>query len=510
MWERGSITVFFSLILSLILAVISALLFSAKIAAGRALIAMTMDQAMYSAMAKYDADLLEEYHLFFMDAGFASHTLELGKVLDEVESDISFLLTPSKDKSVWGGIDFLKLSLESSAITGYTLATDLDGSVFREQAVQYMKDTMALQGISHLTENLSKQSKLFQENQEDFLSLENRAENFSLEDLEAAEAAKKSESQDLDEISGENSTVSETVQFPELTKEEKIQIEDAKEILKSVEKLKCTSILNLVVKNPDCLSGWETDKKTLVSNRVCNQGMGVLSTVEETNALTEKYIFQEYILKNINNYHSAYHSTGPAYGVEYIIHGKDSDIENLEGVVEKLLLMRETANALYLYSDTEKRAMVQSLAVLISSAILLPELEPVIEAAFILAWAYVESLVDVRGLLAGNAVPYVKNTSSWQVDFQNLLTAMGNLDKFCKSSGNSYYEDYLSLLLYTKSEETKTMRSMDVIEMTLRGISGKEDFSMDCAVDTLEISCVVLAEERKSFEIIGRQCYRDL
>lgn len=500
MRQKGSITIFFSLILSIILSLAGALLFSSKIAAGRAQTAMAMDMAMYSAMAKYDADLLEMYHVFFIDAGFGTQTLKLGKVLDEVESDLSYLLEPSKGKYSWGSTDFLELSLESSSITGYTLATDQNGGIFREQIIQYMEDTMVLQGISALKDRLSEQSDIFQDQKDELAVLEKMTDGFSIENIQDTES--KSEIENSDE-NKEN-------QIPVLTKEEQIKIEDTKEILKQVDKIKSTSILNLLVENQDSLSTWNMGEESPVSKRECQKGMGLAESLVESDTLMSKYLFQEYILGNINSYGAVCHDTGPMYGVEYILYGQNSDVKNLEKMVERLLLLREASNTAYLYSDTEKRETANAIALLITSAVALPELAPIVEAAIILAWAYVESLVDVCGLLSGKSVPYVKNSNSWQVGFENLLPALMDCRNYCKSSGNSYYKDYLTLMLYTKSENTKTMRCMDVMEMSIREIPGKEDFSMDCAVDTLEIEITVLAESKKMLQTVHRQCYRDM
>lgn len=526
MWQKGSITVFYSLILTLILALISSLLLSAKISASRAQIAMAMDQTMFSAMAKYDAKLLEEYHLFFLDGGYGSHTLQSGKILDELESDISYLLKPSKEKTLWGAIDFLELSLESSGITGYTLATDQKGSVFREQVVQYMEDTMVLRGVSSLMEMLVKPDSessgivdwIFQSqgiaNQGSVLErLENITEGFSVEDLEqgaANPATGNTEGAGSNGVDRNESSekISANRGDLALTTEEKAEVENTKEVLKSVKKLKSTGILKLVIKSPEKLSDWETQEKLLVSNRNCQSGMGVIETIEKTDTLKAKYLFQEYLIQNINHYKNQLHETGPAYGLEYIIGGKASDIENLETVVGRLLLMRQVANTAYLYTDAEKRGSAQAIAALVTSAVLLPELAPVVEAAILLAWAYVESIVDVRGLLSGKSVPLLKDGASWQVGFENLLTAISDPDGCVRSSGNTYYKDYLNLLLITVSEEKQTMRCMDVIELTMRGLSGKEGFSMDCAIDTLEITMDIEAEGEKAFEITERRCYR--
>lgn len=580
MWQKGSITVFYSLILTLILSLISSFLLSAKVSAGRAQIAMAMDQAMFSAMARYDKALLEEYHLFFQDGGLGSQTLQMGKILDELESDMAYGLSPSKEKTFLAAIDFLNLSLENSAITGYTLATDQKGGVFREQVIQYMQDTAVLQGISSLTESLANSDNgLLKQilgnwgsfgvsNQNDFNEsnssqnsfnqsssgqntsgvgtvfeqLERLTDGFSIEELEQRVAEINSNSANAgsqtsqasgnynstsngtngnvsseSQTSGNHNSTSEgttentnsgDAQTSNLTKEEKAKVEDAKAVLKSVEKLKSTSILKLVIKSPENLSDWQAERAALVSNRNRQSGMGVVETVVETDSLIASYLFQDYLLQNINHYGQQFHATGPAYGLEYILGGKNSDVANLENVVKKLLLMREVANTVYLYSDSAKRTSVESVAALFSAAILLPELQPVIEAALILAWAYVESLVDVRGLLSGKAVPLWKNMTSWQVDMENLLTAVSNPDACTKSSGNLYYQEYLALLLLTTSEETKTIRCMDVIEQTMRGISGKENFSMDCAIDTLEIQMSVTAEQKKTFEIIEKRSYR--
>ena len=44
------------------------------------------------------------------------------------------------------------------------------------------------------------------------------------------------------------------------------------------------------------------------------------------------------------------------YELEYILAGKNSDIENLRWVAGRLILFREAANAVYLYSDRVKVA----------------------------------------------------------------------------------------------------------------------------------------------------------
>lgn len=521
MYQKGSITAFYSLILTLILSLISSFLLLAKMSVGRAQIAMAMDQSMYSEMARFDQELLEEYHVFFLDGGFGSHTLQMGKILDELQTDMTYGLSPSKEKSYSNAIDFIELTLEESAITGYTLATDQKGGVFREQAIRYMKDTAILQGISSATENISPEKSilnilgaasqgifqgdesLFEGNT--FEKIKELADTLPVEQLEQSALNREN----TDEMDGQR-TDEASQQVKTLTIAEKQKTEDAKKLLKKVKSLKESSILHQLIQTPEQISDWAVDEDTLVSNRECQNGMGVFEAVDAKGMVLDNFLFQEYLFGNLNHYRQQIHSTGPSYGIEYLISGKGSDVENLETVAKKLLLIREIANTAYLYTNAEKRASVETVAGLLSAVILLPELQPAIEAAMILAWAYVESLVDVRGLFSGNAVPLWKSNDSWQVGIEELLVAVSDLDRCAVSSGTMEYQDYLALLLFVVSEETKTMRCLDVIEQTLREMPGKENFSMDCAIDLLEVCMSVRVEDKKTFEIKEKRSYRNM
>lgn len=517
MWKKGSITIFYSLLLTIILALISTVAVTAKTKAGRAQIAMCMDMAMFSAMSKYDKELFKEFHLFFMDGGYCTHTLQMGNLIDEIESDLSYTLMPSKKQTLWGGIDFLDLSIKNSAITGYTLATDNNGSVFREQVLQYMKDTMVLQNISSMFDTFSKEIDLMN----GFMSgmevskeeLEDLVKDFSIDELSESVP----DNTYMQEDGGVNvpGNVQEDIQgdvptagIQNLTEEEKQQAEYTKELLKTVARLKKSSILHQVLPGPYEISGWEIQKKQLLSNRHYATGLGVIESVVDTDGFVNTYLFQEYLLQNMNFYGNINHQTGPVYAAEYIICGKNSDVENLEGVVKKLLLMRETANVLHLYTNSEKRAQAQSAAALVSALLFVPELTNVIEAAIILSWAYVESLVDVSGLLSGKSVPLLKTGNDWQVGFAQLPMAAVSPEQYGKDNGTTSYKEYLSWLMYMVPEDKKTMRAMDMVEAAIRGIQGKEDFSLNCAVDTLEVSLSVVSERNYEFQITERRSYR--
>lgn len=517
MWNKGSITVFYSLILTLILSIISSFLLVAKVSAGRAQIAMAMDLAMYSEMAKYDPQLFEEFHVFFLDGGFGTGTLQLGKLLDELQTEISYGLSPSKDKGIYSAIDFIDLELEGSAITGYSLATDQKGSVFRTQAVQYMKNTAALQGISDLMEqalgeeydsfgNLIQNSlpgtsyEVFDEDGDEssiWKKLTSLAESLSEEQLDALEP----EALPRNEESGAGEQVLAI---------DKEKVREAKQVITEAAKLKKSSILYKLIKAPEEISAWSMDADTQVSKRRCQSGMGIVDMTNMDSSLMDKYFFQAYLLGHMNHFRKQIHTAGPNYGLEYMLAGKNSDAENLEAAAKKLLLIREAANTAYLYTDSEKRSSIETVSAMAAMMFGLPDLQPVLEASLILSWAYVESLVDVRGLFSGKCVPLWKSSSTWQVQMGDVPRAISDPDCCTKDNGTIGYEEYLSFMLWTVSEEKKTMRCLDVVEQTIRAMPEKGGFSMDCAIDMLAVQMKVRAEDKKTFEITQQIRYEKL
>ena len=67
MVRRGSITVFLSLMLSLMVSLVCTSIVSVRMAAARVQILNGMDIGLYSLFGQYDRKLLEDYELFALD-----------------------------------------------------------------------------------------------------------------------------------------------------------------------------------------------------------------------------------------------------------------------------------------------------------------------------------------------------------------------------------------------------------------------------------------------------------
>ena len=95
-----------------------------------------------------------------------------------------------------------------------------------------------------------------------------------------------------------------------------------------------------------------------------------------------------------------------------------------------------------------------------------------------------ESVLDVRCLLAGGKIPLVKEPSEWKSDVFSGEKVLGQ--KTEKEEKGLSYREYLQILLLTIQEETLAYRAMDMIEQNIRMEPGEGQFRMDYAIHGVE------------------------
>lgn len=157
-------------------------------------------------------------------------------------------------------------------------------------------------------------------------------------------------------------------------------------------------------------------------------------------------------------------------------------------MVYRLLAAREAANMMYLLRDPTRQSEIHEMALVIMCRNRTSRaLEGIVSLALQAAWAFGESLMDVRQLLAGGKVPLVKTGATWMVSINQLakLTELLKNGKSVEQKGMTYHE-YLGILLMTGKTDTQTERTMDVVEAVMRSLPGKEGFSLVRAVIYLE------------------------
>ena len=176
------------------------------------------------------------------------------------------------------------------------------------------------------------------------------------------------------------------------------------------------------------------------------------------------------------------------YQLEYIISGKDEDSENLYSTLNKILAIREGLNYLYILSNPQMRSAVSALATAIAAAVCIPGLNLMLEYMIIGAWSLAESVMDLKALLGGKKVPLYKDSESWQLDLEGVLSiASSGISDDTKDSQNGVtYEAYLKFLTFLLDSKDRNYRTMDIIQAAIG--SSEEGFLMKNCIYAMDVS----------------------
>lgn len=491
MIRKGSVTIFLAMILCLMLTLVCASLESVRMAAARTQILNGMDIGLFSLFAQYDKTILKDYDLLLLDGSGGSEMLDMASVYNTFESYMKPVLKQNSQK----------LSIEQGGFQAYRLVTDCDGEVFYQQAVNSMKETLGIQGVQLLIQRMRERK----ERTENAEAVGNNVENNqSLEsyDTEMDDAVRESEElerqQEGDHVPENGGSAADFG--------DGYQVNNVENPIPAIKRIRNMGLLELVLPADRGYSENQTQESELLSGREKERGMD-MGQLEPDSSFSSQVIFQQYLMKNLGNYMRPANG-GLRYQAEYVLNGKNNDRDNLSAVAKKLLVIREGVNFTALAADSVKRAQIQALALAIASGFLVPPAAPVIEGALLLCWSFAESILDVRQLFSGGKVPAVKGSMDWQISLENLAKLQEGLDSLRKSySDGLNYEDYLQIMMISADKNKKVKRGMDMIELKIRKVDGREEFCLDHCIVALEVSIDVKANKRKTFTVARQYQY---
>lgn len=208
--------------------------------------------------------------------------------------------------------------------------------------------------------------------------------------------------------------------------------------------------------------------------------------------LIQRLIIGEYDIRFFKGFKKEMQK-GEFYELEYIIHGKKKDKDNLSGVAARLVAFREGLNLIHILSDSGKRQEARSLALTIVGGTGILPLVSVVAFFIMAVWALGEALLDVRCLLEGKKVPVFKTVSDWKLDLAGLLE-MGRSGSLIDGEGGGDgsgidYEGYLRILIFGGYDTDLVYRMMDVMQIvTARKQPG---FSLENCVCTVNAEALV-------------------
>ncbi len=484
---KGSVTVFLVLSLTLFLSAVFAFLELARVSSLKSGAELCTMQAADGLLAEYHPGLWKDYGILCREApsgqpaGVASLT-ERQKALIAGNYE-----EPGKAS---GNYYLMKLRLAEANVSRYELITDDGGAPFRRQAVLQAKQTLPQKTIEQLRELLGS-GEFRGKSETEMQAMEQEADQILRRIRDQQKGAGSSSSADLTPgdtaAADEKKTAGSGQKMPAMSEMERKRLLQ-KNPITWMKKMKKHGVLALVM--PDQKISQKTIRtETLVSHRGRSSGNYGTSSAGR---MTDRILFRMYLSQKFPSASAVTGAGALDYEMEYLLSGKASDEKNLKSAVRQLLLMREGVNYMFLLRDAKRLAEAQSLALAISSAAMLPVLEEPVKHGILLAWAYAESISDVRILMSGGKIAPIKTGADWKTDLYQIggepSAAAGTSGHSTGQTGVSGdrgwnrkmdYSQFLFLLLWTKKEETLTYRCMDLIE-------GREQVQMDRMVSRME------------------------
>ncbi|MBO4375603.1 MAG: hypothetical protein J5829_10910 [Lachnospiraceae bacterium] len=465
---RGTITVFLSLILTLMLSLIMAVLESAIYHGERMKTEMIMDMGMDSIFAEYNRMLLSRYDLYFIDTSYGTERSGMNEVSGHLKHYLEKNCDTSKGSFLFRG-DFFDMKLQSEEVMDISYASDSTGRVFKRQAIEAIKDIYGISVLDSLIEKVKKDADDYKDS------------DFENKDMDAKQAELEEKLAGIDYKIPDNPAAG---------------VFDEK-----------AGILDFIM-DTSGVSKKHIDVSKLASHRKLNTGSGIKAVREDPDSYINEILFDEYIMNKCSDYLDNDGHDASSYETEYILQGKNTDIANFRGVTAKLLALRYAACAVYIMKCEEKRKPVEAVVEVIAAFLSIPpDASKYLADLILLAWAYGESVNDVVRLLAGERVPLVKTDEDWKMPLYGLLSIKANARPTGQKGTGFSYDDYLRVFLLLMNRNDKVMRTMDVVEMNLRLTDGNRNFRIDDCAEYVDAYAVFKGRGGYEFGIKREQSY---
>ncbi len=479
--EKGYLTVYLSLSLSLILSFILTMVEGARRHTVYMEAECISDIGMNSVLAEFHRELLEQYDLLFVDMSYGTALAAIENSSEHLRSYMQKNCTgtaESTGKNLFSTRDWLSLSVDKAMIGEYSIASDYDGDVMKRQALEYMKGASAEGMALNLMEQVKQVKSL---------------------ELDTRDIAAERES-----IQSQIDAIELPVQTNEEGEEYEVTLDNPAD---KVNASRGGFTLEKVLGSGSLVSGTVIRPENYISHRERRSGTGIRPEFRRPSGIMEDLLFDCYLFEKCGYYGNEMEKSLLKYQIEYIIFGQDSDLENLEKAVKRLLLWREVANVIYIFADSGKCAEAELLAGTLTAVLLVPELAEPVKYAILFAWAYVESLWDVRCLLNGGRIPIMKSAADWKTGITDIVGFSESIPGETVGGHGLGYEDYLRIMLCLENDTKKNMRAMDIMEMDVRRTPGNADFRMDACFDSYAADISISSSFGYNYEVKKRYGY---
>lgn len=475
------LTVYLALCITLIVSLCLTLIEGVRRNGARLETEIAAEIGLQSILAEYHRELFYQYNIFAVDSSYGTNLPAKANTERHLEQYLEKNLDV-KDVFLgqWLYRDFFALSPAKVSVTKVSVLTDGGGAVFRSCAADAIRDDTGLNLMTEL---------------KDWLHV---IEVNGLEERNVEEE-KSSLDGEIQEYDGMEIDIG----------EEEPYVFHVSNPTDHLEAQRRKGILKLVFDEDSELSANMIELQGLILDRMSqgkvNQGNIPVKQLSGGEQLLENFFFQEYLLRYMGHYGKEEEGDALRYQIEYLVAGGNSDVENLRTVLKRICAIREAANTLYLFSDSEKRGEAELVAQLVCDLAMVPELAPILEAAILLGWAYAESIYDVKTLVSGGRIPLLKDSENWHYSLGNALS--GELGEREDTGSGLSYEDYLRIFMMCTDRDTLTARAMNMAEADMRMTPGNGAFRLDGCYAGLEAYIEVESGYGFGFEITRQKSY---
>lgn len=449
----GYFTLFSCLIFLVLSGLLLACLSGILLYQGKSKSKMAQAGALEHLAANYDKELLERYHLFFLDPRMEAHLEEKTKeYLEEW-----FLRAGSST----GRNQLLHLRVKEVQIETFATMQEQECRYFTTQIKEFMKYDTTKDALLKVLCGTAEQTENQVDQVDDLKQL--------LDEKDAA----------IQEVSDEST---EAVLVPSQSVDQ-TSVANIAQNSNPVKTLKSTmkggllafvtegSELSDVKISPSNLpSGAKKEKQISWSDKTFSglSDFQELLDLQEgqklTDSLTTKGLLAIYTEKYFNYYNKKQpiENTELNYEMEYILGGQLSDQENLEYVVNRLVLLRFCFNAAYAFGDEEMNGKALALA---GATVGLTGSGALVEAAkytILSAVSLLEAVEDVKRLMAGERVSLFKNTENFR------WSVSGKTKKNAETAGLTYEKYLMILFLMSGNQQRQMLRMQDVMQINIQ------------------------------------------
>ena len=472
---KGSITIFLSLALLFVIALIGSLLESARVTVAGEIALDNSYLAEQNILAEYQRELWNDYHVFFVD--LSSLNGEEGAI--KLANSYMAKMMPG------GKGDYLGTTASFTSLSFKENMTENNCYFFAKQAAAYMKYGAAagvgkklinnanlIKTAEDGTDTLRKGLKIKVEAEKKLIELErekkkleekandikkgadnvreiiggevkaqSKSEPLGIEEAKGPKVQKSEEQNPVaKKLEAQKSEVQKLVaQKSEVQKAEakRTEVQDdtpkytEKEVADAKKKYK-ESQKNLDDATGDgsaggtlgfFISGDKKVSKRKISSTTWND---VKTEKEGKTDLVEKGFLILYAKAHFKNFLSKVKEDDKKealrYGLEYLIAGKESDEANLSSVANRIFGLRTIVWYGYFLTRKDKMAEAEAIAAAIASVLALPAAIEIIKYGIVMGWSMDEARKEVKSLLKGEDIPLLPGKSEGvKLKYQSFL-----------------------------------------------------------------------------------------